>query len=369
MSAVGAVHLVVRLADADSAHPLLGFKITDTGIGMSDEQVARVFNPFSQADTSTTRKFGGTGLGLAISRKLARLLGGDISVKSQVAKGSTFQLTVETGPLSGIKMLDSVSEATLIEQPSSQTTPATPNGTISEKLSCRILLVEDGPDNQRLISFILKKAGAEVVVADNGQIGVDAVKDTDNPFDLILMDMQMPVMDGYEATRILREQGFDRPIIALTAHAMAGDREKCLAAGCDEYATKPINRATLIALVKNYISKGDSNMPTSDSGSQPLVSELTDADMVELVEMFVDELPDRLAAIEKAMNEQDLIALAKLTHQLKGSAGGYGFPSITDAAKAVETSAKADQDLATLEQQTRALADLCRRARATTATA
>ncbi|MBU4270638.1 MAG: response regulator [Planctomycetes bacterium] len=248
---VGKVRLVARLLDAECDEPKMQFEVVDSGIGMTGEQIAKLFNPFQQADTSTTRKFGGTGLGLTICKRLAGKLGGNINVKSTAGEGSTFTVTVGTGPLDGVKLLDSPSEAQLPTH--SDRKPAAPK----TKLDCRVLLAEDGSDNQRLIVFLLKKAGAEVVVADNGQIVYDlalAARDEGIPFDVILMDMQMPVMDGYEATTKLREAGYTGPIIALTAHAMSTDRNKCLNAGCNDYVTKPIDHKKLISVVAEYAS-------------------------------------------------------------------------------------------------------------------
>ena len=239
----GEVGIEVRLVDAGGS-PALQFDVVDTGVGMSEEQAARLFRPFTQADASTTRRFGGTGLGLAISKRLADMLGGDIVLaETEVGVGSRFRLTVATGPLDGVKMIDDPVSATVVA--------GEPRATGDERLDlsgCRVLLAEDGPDNQRLISFMLKRAGAEVIVEENGQLAVDrvlAARDEGRPFDIILMDMQMPVMDGYDATRLLRDNSYTGPIIALTAHAMASDRQKCLSAGCDDYATKPIKRAEL----------------------------------------------------------------------------------------------------------------------------
>jgi signal transduction histidine kinase/CheY-like chemotaxis protein len=244
---VGSVRLVTRLVQSSDSPPRLRFDIIDTGIGMAQAQLANVFQPFTQADSSTSRRFGGTGLGLTISKRLAEMLGGDISVSSSPGRGSTFSLTVETGPLEGVRMLDHPAEA-VDESRRRAEVSALPE----VKLHGRILLAEDGPDNQRLIAFILKKAGAEVALAENGQVAYDTVlaaQQAGRPFDAILMDMQMPVMDGYEATRQLRRAGYTGPIIALTACNMVGDREKCLDAGCDDFATKPIDRETLLALV------------------------------------------------------------------------------------------------------------------------
>ena len=258
---VGKVRLVARLSDAESDESKMQFEVVDTGIGMTEEQIAKLFKPFNQADTSTSREFGGTGLGLAISKRLAEALGGDITVQSTFGESSTFTVTVRTGPLDGVKLLDNPTEAQFSTAPDKG--PKAPK----TKLDCRVLLAEDGPDNQRLISFLLKKAGAQVTVAENGQIAHDLAleaRDERPPFDVILMDMQMPVMDGYDATSKLREAGYTSPIIALTAHAMSTDRDKCLNVGCDDYVTKPIDHKKLISVVAEYASRQELHK-TSDA--------------------------------------------------------------------------------------------------------
>jgi CheY-like chemotaxis protein len=177
-------------------------------------------------------------------------------------EGSTFIVTVETGPLDGVKLLDAPMEVQLSEAPPN----ASPDPMTD--LNCRVLLAEDGPDNQRLMSFLLEKAGAEVIPAANGQIAFDLALTAQNegsPFDLILMDMQMPVMDGYEATAKLREADYIGPIVALTANAMSTDREKCVVAGCDDYATKPIDKKSLIAVVSKYTSDQGNRYPHNNS--------------------------------------------------------------------------------------------------------
>ncbi len=247
----GGVRLIVRCDEAGGEEARLRIEVVDTGIGMTEEQIEHIFQPFSQADTSTTRQFGGTGLGLSISKRLAELLGGEIVIESTPGEGSSFMVTLQTGGLDGVSMLQKQREEEIPQNPQA---PAAPHST---QLSARILLAEDGPDNQRLISFHLKKAGAEVEIAENGRIAYDRAlaewKD-ETPFDIILMDMQMPVMDGYEATTELRHEGYTGPIIALTAHAMAGDREKCLAAGCDDYTTKPITKEVLLGVIQSHLS-------------------------------------------------------------------------------------------------------------------
>ena len=191
-----------------------------------------------------------TGVPVVISRRLARMLGGDITVSSTPGKGSTFAITVATGPLEGLQMSDAPKETGNAARQATQ-----PDAPAQGKLSCRVLVAEDGPDNQRLISLILHKAGADVAIAENGKIAVDMVDAAEVPFDVILMDMQMPVLDGYEATLALRATGHAEPIVALTAHAMKGDRDKCLDAGCDDYMTKPINRSALVAMVAEYAGR------------------------------------------------------------------------------------------------------------------
>ena len=249
----GTVRVVIRLVKSSSRPPMVQFDVIDTGIGMTQKQVSKLFRPFVQGNSSTTRKYGGTGLGLAISKRLAGILAGDITISSSPGNGSTFSLTVETGPLDGVPMLEDPTEVTA-ESTQRATSPAARDAI----LDSRILLVEDAPDNQRLISLVLKKAGAEVAMAENGQIAFEkasAAKDEANPFAVILMDIQMPVMDGYEATRQLRQAGYTGPIIALTAHALAGDDERCREAGCDDYMAKPIDREKLLTTIAKHINK------------------------------------------------------------------------------------------------------------------
>lgn len=232
--------VTLRVDVVGGPKPLLRCAITDTVVGMSPDEMARLFRPFEQADSSTTRRFGGTGLGLRISKRLAELLGGTIEVSSEPGRGSRFVATFAL--VEGSDSLAAIAVPTADQQ-----------GTLC---NARVLLAEDGPDNVRLITHVLRKAGASVTTVGNGEELLAALTvdgDAASPlrphlgFDLILTDIQMPVMDGYEAIRQFRARGGDIPVIALTAHAMSGDREKCLAAGCNAYATKPIDRVALIA--------------------------------------------------------------------------------------------------------------------------
>ena len=259
----GSVKLTVELMHPVKQRLLLRICVIDTGVGISPDAIGQIFNTFSQADGSMTRKFGGSGLGLTISRQLAQLLGGDIQVSSTEGEGSRFEITVAVGSLDGVEMLREPHQCARtcdVLPDEDDSTRAFLERTKETGPGARILLVEDGDDNRRLISFTLKKSGFEVSHAENGAVGVDhalAAHESGEPFDLILMDMQMPVMDGYEATRRLRESDYQGPIIALTAHAMAGDRQRCLDAGCTDFATKPIHRRKLVRLVLRYLEKPD----------------------------------------------------------------------------------------------------------------
>ncbi|MEK6701909.1 MAG: ATP-binding protein [Planctomycetota bacterium] len=241
--------VTVRVA-FDQAASMLHLQVRDTGIGMTKEQLANLFQPFSQGDTTTTRKFGGTGLGLSISRQLAEKMGGTLLVDSTPGQGSTFTFQLPTGPVDHSRLLHS-------PPPSAATEVAAP-GPARVMIPYRILLAEDGPDNQRLIAFHLRRAGATVEIAENGRIAVErtlAAQLTLTPFDLILMDMQMPELDGYGATSELRAKGLTIPILALTAHAMAEDRLKCLSAGCSDFLTKPIDPKTLVLNCQRWLQQ------------------------------------------------------------------------------------------------------------------
>ena len=340
----------VRLEVGPVEDTRLCFEVIDTGIGLDAEQQARLFTAFSQADASTTRRFGGTGLGLAISKRLAGMLGGDLRVRSVPGEGSTFTLTIDVGSLAGVRLLDrppDVPAAAERREPSAHAPQA---------LRGRILLAEDGLDARRLLARHLRAAGAEVETAENGLVACELAlraAEAGTPYDLILMDMQMPELDGYAAAARLRAAGYRGPIVALTAHAMEDERARCLGAGCDGFAAKPILRRTLIEVARAYLAP---------AGAAPLVSALAaDAEIARLLDGFVGRLPERLGAMERALGTRDLVGLADLAHQLKGAATGYGFPTITEAAAELEAVAAARGEV---ERALAALADVCRRAAA-----
>ena len=249
----GAVRISIGAERLRSDDPVLVVRVRDTGIGMPPEQVCSLFRPFAQADPSMSRRYGGTGLGLTISRRFAKLLDGDITATSVEHEGSTFTLRIATGPVDPGALTQDPGLLALRAAPG-----RTPGAAPLHAGSGRVLLADDGPDNQRLIRLILAKAGYDVTVVDNGRRAVDAALAAaagPKPFDLVLMDMQMPEMDGYTATRALRKAGYAGPVVALTAHAMSGDRERCLDAGCDAYETKPIDRDRLLRVIATHCAR------------------------------------------------------------------------------------------------------------------
>ena len=264
----GSVTIRVRV-DQSLGHLLIS--IVDTGIGLTDKQIEKMFGAFEQADPSTTRKYGGSGLGLRISKRLAELLGGDIVIESKYGSGSTFTLRLDK---SSYEVTASTSDGRAI--PATKSSQNTLNQPAMALSGLRILLVEDGPDNQRLISFILRKAGAIVEVADNGKVAIELLTSDGTldgelrlpePYQLIVSDIQMPEIDGYSLARILAAKGSRLPIIALTAHAMSDELQNCLNSGFSAYASKPIDKESLIALCHTW---GHSlETPHSDAASSP----------------------------------------------------------------------------------------------------
>ena len=232
----------VRVHAARHGAERLAIEVTDTGPGLSAEQIARIFEPFVQGDSSTTRTHGGTGLGLTISAALVDLMGGKLDVRSTPGRGSTFRVELPIGDPAPC------SSSSARAEPASSPTP--PPG-------LRVLVAEDGPDNQRLIRTFLERLGCRVEIAGNGEAALARLLAGDKAFDALLLDMQMPVMDGYATARELRRRGVELPIVALTANALAEERARCLAAGCSDYLSKPIDRVALAAcLAKHALRPG-----------------------------------------------------------------------------------------------------------------
>jgi CheY-like chemotaxis protein/two-component sensor histidine kinase len=239
----GHVHLNVSLQEAfDGAQ--IKFEVEDTGIGIPAEKQETIFEAFMQADGDHTRKYGGTGLGLAIARKLIKLLGGSISLKSIPGKGSTFTIVLPPG-------VDVNNQPSIGEYVEPDETEDESSDFEQHQFSGKVLVAEDTPTNQLLIRLLLEKLGIDVTIAENGKEAVEIA--SDESFDLIFMDMHMPEMSGYEATEVLRQKGLLTPIVALTASAMKGDAEKCMAAGCSAYLCKPIERAVLLHTIQRFL--------------------------------------------------------------------------------------------------------------------
>ncbi len=242
----GSVRLKVKFLE-DVKAPMIEFAIEDTGIGMTLEQQERLFKPFSQGDSSVTRQYGGSGLGLAISQRLVHMMDGEMDLRSEPQRGSTFYVRL---PIASFEDIELVKPSLVVREGE----PDIPFPE-SPRLSCRVLVVDDRRDVRHISQHFLEKAGAKVATAEDGQQGIDAAiaaRDEGKPFDLIVMDMQMPNVDGLHATAQLRSAGIQWPIIALTADAMKGDRDRCLNGGCDDYLSKPIDHMRLVSMVAKY---------------------------------------------------------------------------------------------------------------------
>ncbi len=320
--------------------------VIDSGIGIPADKIEGIFQPFVQAETSTTRRFGGTGLGLSISQKFAHALGGDIIVTSQFGKGSCFKVVLDAGQ---------TSSELLHQLPVRQTLKSTGNSQAAIRFAhTPILVVDDSLENRELLKAVLIPAGLEVDEAENGAIAVAMAKT--KQYAVILMDMQMPVMDGFTATKTLRQAGHKEAIIAFTAHALKGFEKEINDAGCSGYLTKPIDIDQVMSLLAKYIKVDglqrkreqgfqaevaiESTLVTSaDSG--PLRSRLaSNINLRNVINIFVERMPKQLAAMQTAQQNCDWEELGNLAHWLKGSAGSVGYDAYTEPSKFLEEAAK-----------------------------
>ncbi|MEZ6095184.1 MAG: ATP-binding protein [Pirellulaceae bacterium] len=252
----GGVTIRTKMIDA-GGRAQMWIAVQDTGVGMTPEQLEKIFKPFEQADASVTRKFGGTGLGLTISKNFVEApLGGEISASSDQGNGSTFEFTIDVGDVSDVPQIS----FDAFEKQRKSSTLAT--GQSIRLPECRILVVDDGEQNRRLIRLFLNKAGGSLDEAEDGLQGYE--KAISGDYDIVLMDMMMPVLDGLSATRRLREEGYDRPIIALTANATQEDQQKCEAAGCDGFLAKPINMDQLLQTIAERLVEMGKEMPAEE---------------------------------------------------------------------------------------------------------
>ena len=318
----GQVSLTVE-PDQDCAVPTaLRFTVTDSGIGIADDKLATVFERFAQADSSTTRRFGGSGLGLTICKRLIELMGGRIWVTSEIGKGSTFGFTV---PFEIWPIADRPVGATI------------GTGSDAPLQPLRILMAEDSPDNCTIALAYLEDTPYQIDVAETGLIACEMFKAGD--YNLVLMDRQMPVMDGLTATRTLRawEKAHGRPttpIIALTASAVKGDRETCLAAGCTAYLTKPIKQDVLLQAIRDYSAAG-SRSSRDDSGSETR-AQRTARKLAERIPAYLENCRHNVIVMREALDRADFEPVTILGHNLRGSGGGFGFQAITDLGAGLE---------------------------------
>jgi PAS domain S-box-containing protein len=335
-------HIKIQVA-CDRENRKMLFSVIDSGIGMSEEQANRIFEAFTQADSSTTRKFGGTGLGLSLSRRLAEMLGGSLSVTSMENIGSRFMIEIDTGDLQDTPFIHSMSE---VKSVVSEAVTGQPGS----QLRGSILLAEDTPANQKLISMYIHKLGAEVTLANDGKEAVELA--LEQPFDLIVMDMQMPVMDGVEAVTLLRARGYQGPIVALTANAMKRDKERCLDAGCNDFVTKPIDRRLFNEVLATYLQRVPetatgvsdtlstlSTISDTDSDKPPIISSLLteEPEFLELMQEFINRLVTDMEELKTAVDEKRWDVVRRISHNIKGGGGGFGFPMLTDIAGEIQS--------------------------------
>ncbi len=333
-------------------------QVSDTGAGIPADKLNTIFDKFTQADGSISRKYGGTGLGLAITRRLVEMHGGNIQVESQVGKGSTFtvKLSCEAAPPNALTPAPS-------RETSAPATAPAPNA--------RLLLVEDNLVNQKVVLAILRKKGFQIEVANDGREAINKLEAPAANYDLILMDVQMPVLDGLEATRMLRRNPRWEaiPIIAMTAHAMNGDRERCLQAGMDAYISKPVQPAHLIATIEKHLAARASEQATPKTSAidRVLTDRLMQSDsglMTDMLHLFLQLAPDRLKKLENAAVIADSGTLKQEAKMIGAAADQLASRGLGECARRIEQAASRgdfDQvrmDLQTLRQEIRSLETL-----------
>ncbi|MEJ2179325.1 MAG: ATP-binding protein [Gammaproteobacteria bacterium] len=317
---------------------LMKFEISDTGIGMTQLGIAKVFEPFSQAEKSTTRKFGGTGLGLSISKQLAEKMGGDIVCTSEQGVGSTFSTTIAIGEIEEPELIYEMEE--LSELLVSKVTKPE-----RKQYSGRVLLAEDTIENQKLISLHLRKSGIKTIIVDDGKQAVEAALEQE--FDLIIMDMQMPVLHGLGAMRQLRQAGYTKPIVALTANTSQSDKDSCLDAGADGFLSKPIDFDKFFAVLDYYLVEASApEITRSDTPALVSHQEVSDEDLElqEIFNAFIHKLPGMVESIRQFAEEKNWDALQSVSHQLKGLGGSFGYQHLTDICKNIHDCARNHSD-------------------------
>ena len=358
----GYVQVEISLEDKNNKD-FIRFDVEDTGIGIPADSQEKIFESFSQVDGTACRAYGGTGLGLAITKQLAELLGGEISVKSELGKGSVFSMLIPTNVEPGFnELLETVEEDSHLSESLKNVNQM--------EFSGRVLVAEDVLTNQKLIRYILEKAGFDVTMVGDGNKVVQ--KALSLSFDLIFMDIQMPNMNGFEATKIIREKSIQTPIIALTANAMNGDEINCINAGCSDYLSKPIDRQELIDKISQYISPSvpsekideiesqvneladicceqvceerlfdekDNNMASEEViNFDKLISRLGDEELIkEVVPIFLNDSQERVEKLQEAVLSKDSEAIKFYSHAIKGAARNVGAERLSDIAGRLES--------------------------------
>jgi len=318
----GSVSLTVKYLQEQKK---MCYEVKDTGIGMTPQEQAKLFKAFTQADDSTTREFGGTGLGLYISRQLAQMLGGDLVCSSEKGEGSLFVATIDAELTADTRIIDSLEESNSLQD--LQKLGEVPS------LTGDVLLAEDNPDNQRLVSMYVNNTGANVIIVSNGQEAVEQA--VANAFDLILMDMQMPVMGGAEAVKWLRDTGNQVPIAMLTANAMKEEKDRCLKLGANDFLTKPIDKHAFYGVLAKYLQMANQKRYVSSNEEQAKLKMLSDD--------FVSSLPEQIKKIRQCQEKGDWDTIRSILHQLKGMGASFGFPKITEFSESIEANLKADK--------------------------
>ena len=330
----GSVTIRSRVVES-AAGARFSIRVEDTGIGIPADKVEVIFSPFVQLNVGNTRKYGGTGLGLDICARLARLLGGTLTVESTVGVGSVFALEL---PLAAGDAVECVAVEELHQvAPTVRQVPPPALGGRS------VLIVDDNPDNRRIIDFLLRDTGATTLLAVNGFEAlrqIERAADAGNVIDLILMDMHMPVMDGYEAATELKRRGVGIPVVALTAAAMAGDEKRCLAAGCDAFVPKPVVPGELYRTISSLLSgpatgaKAQGAAKAQEAAKVPQA--FNDPAFNELVKKYLRNLRVMSVQLEDAARAGDVVTARSLVHRLAGTGTNFGFPAITSAARQCE---------------------------------
>jgi len=297
------------------------FEVNDTGIGMSKDVLDKVFEPFSQAEKSTTRKFGGTGLGLSISKQLAERMGGGIVCDSKVGDGSAFTATISIGEMAEPELIYESNE--IVD--SQKLSLATINR--DKKYFGRILIAEDTEENQKLLSLHLRKSGINVEIVSDGRQALEAALQQE--FNLIFMDMQMPVMGGLEAIKLLRQAGYSKPIVALTANTSQSDKDACIEAGADGFISKPIDFEKFYGVIDHHFSRQSTKTHESEQQLAGNSDFETESEYQEILASFLNNLPAMIEIINQSARKQDWTPLLNTAHKIKGLGGSFGYSNLT----------------------------------------